>query len=96
LSKSFQCGGAGVRDALKRVHHLVQRRARVDLNRRTCAQQRLNLRQVGEDPIPLGIALAERVRLSTSHALEDHVRGSRQQHNGVEARIELSLVRNTA
>ena len=76
--------------------HLVQWRARVDLSRRTRAQQQLNLRQVVEDPIPLGIALAELVRLSTSHALEDHVRRSRQQHNDVEARIELPLIRNTA
>jgi hypothetical protein len=63
---------------------------------RAWQQVGVNLRQVVEDPIPLGIALAERVRLSTSHALEDHVRRSRHQHNGVEARIERSLVRNTA
>jgi hypothetical protein len=58
--------------------------------------KRLNIRQVVEHPIALGIALAERVRLSTSHALEDHVRRSRQLHNGVEAWIKLPLVRNTA
>ena len=54
------------------------------------------MRELVEDPIPLGIALAERVRLSVGHALEDRVRRSRQQHNGVEAWIEPSLVRDAA
>ena len=69
-----------------------EQRTRVDLSRCTRAQQRLNLRQVVEDPISIDIALAELVRLSTSQALKHHVRGSAQQHNSVEARIELSLV----
>ena len=63
---------------------LAERRTRVDLSRRTRVQQRLNLRQVVEDPISLDIALAELVRLSSSHAFQDHVGGSPQQHNGVE------------
>ena len=88
--------GESLRNAFKRVHHVTERCARVNLSVGDRSQHRLDCREVIEDSIPLSMALAKVARLATGDAFEDHVYRSTQEHDCVYARIELSLVCDAA
>ena len=83
-------------DPLERVDDLDDGGARVDLGGCPAAEQRLDGREIGQDPGAFRIVLAEVVRHACCHALEDHVGGSAQQHDRVEPRVELPLVGDAA
>ena len=81
-------------DPFQRVGHGGYRKARVDFRGRAGAQQRLDRREVVEDEPSLLIGSSIVVRLSAGYAFEDHGGGCTQEDDGVEARIEASLVRD--
>lgn len=95
-----RCGlpvaGESLHNAFKRVHHVTERCARFNLSVGDRSQHRLDCREVIEDSIPLSMALAKVARLATGDAFEDHVYRSTQEHDCVNARIELSLVCDAA
>jgi len=84
------------RDSLEGVHHVFERGLRIDLRRRPGAEKRLDVGQVFGDQLALGGRLAVVVRLPRGHPCKDHVRGGAEQHDRVEPRIELALVRHAA
>src|SRR5690348_13405792 len=70
------------------------RLCRVELDRAGGSEERLDLGEVGEDPLALLGALAERVARARGDPLEQHLRGRAQQHDLVEAVVEAALVRD--
>jgi hypothetical protein len=60
------------------------------------AQQRFDGGEVAEDLLTVGIGLPKVGGAAPGHTLEDHAGWSAQQHDGVEPRVELALVRDAA
>ena len=76
------------------VHHLVKRARRVEL---VCAggpQQRLDGADMRTDQLPLERGLAEVVRRARRDPVEENLGRSAEQHDGVEAVVETSLIRD--
>lgn len=92
-SRSRLASADGARDALEGVHHLVERRAGVDLRGGPGAQQRLDVGQVMQDQIALHVAATDMCgrgseRLSEITSRPKVVRLSGEMMGG--ARIELA------
>jgi hypothetical protein len=81
-----------VPDLHKLIDDFGKRLRCVELVRARCTKERLDRSDVSEDQLPLEGGLAEVVSRTRLDPVEENVRGSAEQHDGVEAIVEAALI----